>query len=42
LSSWIATSPSSTSERLTEKVREVFAAKPACPFDRRPDPWRHA
>lgn len=31
-----------TSERLTEKVREVLAAKPASPFDRRSDPWRHA
>ena len=31
-----------TTERLTEKVREVLAAKPASPFDRRPDPWRHA
>lgn len=31
-----------TSERLTEKVREVLAAKPASPFDRPRDPWRHA
>ena len=30
-----------TSERLTEKVREVLATKPASPFDRRPDPWRN-
>lgn len=31
-----------TSERLTEKVREVLAAKPPSPFDRPRDPWRHA
>ena len=30
-----------TSERLTEKVREVLAVKPASPFDRPPDPWRN-
>ena len=30
-----------TSERLTEKVREMLATKPASPFDRRPDPWRN-
>jgi two-component system, cell cycle sensor histidine kinase and response regulator CckA len=30
-----------TSERLTEKVREVLVTKPASPFDRRPDPWRN-
>jgi hypothetical protein len=30
-----------TIERLTEKVREVLAAKPRSPFDRRSDPWRN-
>jgi len=30
-----------TVERLTEKVRQVLAAKPASPFDRPPDPWRN-
>ena len=30
-----------TSERLTEKVREVLTTKPASPFDRPPDPWRN-
>ena len=31
-----------TGERLTAKVREMLAAKPASPFDRPRDPWRHA
>jgi two-component system, cell cycle sensor histidine kinase and response regulator CckA len=30
-----------TSERLTEKVREVLTTKPASPFNRPPDPWRN-
>jgi two-component system, cell cycle sensor histidine kinase and response regulator CckA len=30
-----------TRERLTEKVLEVLSARPASPFDRRPDPWRN-
>lgn len=30
-----------TTERLTEKVREVLVAKPPSPFDRPPDPWRN-
>jgi two-component system, cell cycle sensor histidine kinase and response regulator CckA len=30
-----------TIEHLTAKVREVLAERPASPFDRRPDPWRH-
>lgn len=30
-----------TSERLTEKVREVLAAEPPSPFARPPDPWRN-
>jgi len=30
-----------TSERLTEKVREVLTMKPASPFDHPPDPWRN-
>lgn len=30
-----------TFERLTEKVREVLAAKPTSPFDRSPDPWKN-
>jgi CheY-like chemotaxis protein len=30
-----------TSGRLTEKIREVLASKPASPFDRPADPWRN-
>jgi len=30
-----------TSDRLTEKVREVLATKPRSPFDRPSDPWRN-
>ena len=30
-----------TSERLTEKVREVLTTKPRSPFDRPSDPWRN-
>lgn len=30
-----------TSERLTEKVREVLTTKPVSPFDRPADPWRN-
>jgi two-component system cell cycle sensor histidine kinase/response regulator CckA len=30
-----------TSERLTEKIREVLATKPASLFDRPADPWRN-
>jgi len=30
-----------TTERLTEKVQEVLAAKPPSPFDQPPDPWRN-
>lgn len=30
-----------TLERLTEKVQEVLAVKPASPFDRPPDPWKN-